>query len=51
MTTLFHVRCASVSAIPAIGEWRFRHYQGAHQLASRKRAQQLVDRFLKEEVR
>jgi hypothetical protein len=32
-------------------DWRFRHDQGAHQLASRKRAQQLVDRFLKEEVR
>jgi hypothetical protein len=27
MTMLFHVRCASVSPIPAIDEWRFRHYQ------------------------
>ncbi len=45
MTILFHVRCASVSAIPAIGEWRFRHYQGAHQLVSRKRAQQCDNCF------
>ena len=51
MTMLSHVRCASVSATPAIGEWRSLHDQGAHQLASRKRAQQLVDRFLKKEVR